>query len=233
MSEPGVSIITCTNNAEFFMNSLNNYRRQQYKNKELIIIINKNSISLKDWKKKVSMYPNVSVYKVDEHVSLGQCLNCGISKSKYPLIAKFDCDDYYSAFYLKEQVNALLRTGSKVVGKHACFVYLDQSKKLLVRSHLEMNKFAYFVQGGTILFRKSILKRVRFSNISLGEDVKFLKDCAEKGYAIYATTPYNYVYIRRRNKKTHTWKVNDQEFIRGGQFISTTNNFRQYAAKKI
>lgn len=121
------------------------------------------------------MYPDITIYRVAERVSLGQCLNCGISKAKYPLITKFDHDDYYSPYYLKEQVHTLLRTGSAVVGKHACFVYLAASQQLLVRSPLEMNKPVSFIQGGTLLFRRSILKDVRFSDITLGEDVKFLR----------------------------------------------------------
>ena len=232
LSEPGVSIITCTNHPDFLMNILNNYQNQNYKRKELIIIINKDSISLKDWEKKVATYSNVSVYKVPERISLGQCLNCGISKAKYPLIAKFDNDDYYSPYYLKEQVKALLRTGSPVVGKHACFVYLTASKKLVIRSPFEKYKSVDFIQGGTILFRKKILKKVRFSDLSLGEDVKFLRDCSKNGYTIHATSPYNYVYIRRKNKSTHTWQVSDKEFLHGGQPVAVTDNFRQYAVRK-
>lgn len=233
LSEPGVSIITCVNHPDFFMNMLNNYRIQRYKRKELIVIINKDSINLKEWQEKATLIPNVTIYKVPERISLGQCLNCGISRARYPLITKFDSDDYYSPYYLKEQVRALLRTGSSVVGKHACLVYLTSSKKLLIRSPHEKNKYVGFVQGGTLLFRRSILKKVRFSDITLGEDVKFLRDCSEKGYTIYATTPSNYVYIRRQDKSTHTWRVSDQRFLEGGRPVAVTKQFRKYAVHKV
>ncbi len=233
MSEPGVSIITCANHPRFFSNILNNYRTQRYKRKELIIIINKDSISLKDWKKKTAIYPDVTVYKVPERISLGQCLNCGISRSKYPLIAKFDHDDYYSPYYLREQVKAMLRTGSPVVGKHACLVYLAASNKLIIRSPQEKNKHVGFIQGGTLLFRRSILKDVRFSDLTLGEDVKFLKDCSNKDHAIYATTPTNYVYIRRKNKSTHTWRVNDRKFLIGSQPVAVTKQYRHFAVREF
>lgn len=233
MYEPGVSIITCTNHPGFFKNIIRNYRSQRYQRKELIIIINKDSIDVREWKKKVAMYPDITIYRVAERVSLGQCLNCGISKAKYPLITKFDHDDYYSPYYLKEQVHTLLRTGSAVVGKHACFVYLTASQQLLVRSPLEMNKPVSFIQGGTLLFRRSILKNVRFSDITLGEDVKFLRDCAEKGYTIYATSPFNYVYIRRKDKNSHTWQVGDQKFLEGGQPIAKTKDFRKISVRKF
>lgn len=232
MSKPGVSIITCTNQTDFIMNILNNYRIQRYKRKELIIIINKDSINLKEWRKKVASYPNVTVYQVPERHSLGQCLNCGICRAKYPLITKFDHDDYYSPYYLREQVEALLRTRSEVIGKHACLVYLVASNKLLIRSPQYKNKFVGFVQGGTLLFRKKVLKNVRFSNLSLGEDVKFLRDCTRKGYAIYATSPYNYVYIRRKDKRTHTWQVSDRRFLIGSRPVAVTKHFRRFAVRR-
>lgn len=233
MSEPGVSIITCANHPDFFSNLLNNYRNQRYKRKELIVIINKDSINLKEWQEKAAFVPNVTIYKVPERISLGQCLNCGISRAKYPLITKFDSDDYYSPYYLKEQVKALLRTGSSVVGKHACLVYLTASKKLLIRSPQEKNKHVGFIQGGTLLFRRSILKKVRFPDITLGEDVKFLRDCSEKGYTIYATTPTNYVYIRRKNKSSHTWQVSDKRFLENSLPVAITKQFRQLAIHKL
>jgi hypothetical protein len=232
LSEPGVSIITCTNHPYFFRNILNNYRTQRYKHKELIIIINKDSINLKEWQGKAAAYPHVTVYQVPERITLGQCLNCGISRSKYPLITKFDHDDYYSPYYLREQVQALLRTGSSVVGKHACLVYLAASKKLIIRSPHEKNKFVGFIQGGTLLFRKCILKNVRFSDLSLGEDVRFLRDCSKKDHAIYATTPYNYVYIRRKNKKTHTWRVSDRRFLINSRPVAVTKHYRHFALRK-
>ncbi|WP_223836784.1 glycosyltransferase family 2 protein [Paenibacillus oceani] len=232
MSEPGVSIITCTNHPGFFKNILNNYRTQRYKRKELIIILNKDNIHLTEWRKKTAMYPDVTVYQVPERISLGQCLNCGICRAKYPLIAKFDHDDYYSPHYLKEQVHALLRTGSPVLGKHACLVYLAASRKLIIRSPHEKNKWVGFIQGGTLLFHKKILKKVRFSDLSLGEDVQFLRNCSEKGYAIYATSPYNYVYIRRKNKSTHTWRVGDHRFLQGSHPVAVTRHFRRFAVRK-
>lgn len=232
MSKPGVSIITCTNRPEFFKNILSNYCNQRYKHKELIIILNKDSMRIKELRKKAESIPNVTVYQVPERISLGQCLNCGISQAKYPLITKFDHDDYYSPYYLREQVKALMHTRSPVVGKHACLVYLDASKKLIIRSPHEKNKLVKFVQGGTIMFQRKVLKNVRFPDLSLGEDVRFLQDCSKKGYSIYATSPYNYVYVRRKNKNTHTWKASDHSFLAGSQPVAVTKHYRSCAVQK-
>lgn len=232
LPKPSVSIITCTNRPEFFRNILNNYSRQRYRRKELIIILNKDSMPVTEYRKKAAAYPNVTVYQVPERISLGQCLNAGICRARSSLITKFDHDDYYSPYYLGEQVQALLRTRSMVTGKHACLVYLAAGRRLIVRSPREKNKFVKFVQGGTILFRRELLQSVRFPDRSLGEDVRFLRDCARKGHAIYATSPYNYVYIRRKDKSTHTWRVSDRRFLIGSRPVAVTGHFRRYAIHK-
>ncbi|CAM4013174.1 glycosyltransferase [Cohnella lubricantis] len=232
MSKLGVSIIACTNRPEYFTNILNNYSRQRHRPKELIIILNNDRIDLKACRKLASRYPHVSVHQVPERISLGQCLNCGISRAKYPLLAKFDHDDYYSPYYLREQVREHVRTVSPIVGKHACLVYLQASKRLVIRSSAERHKYLNFVQGGTILFHRKVLKDVRFPDISLGEDVRFLRRCGEQGHAVYATSPYNYVYIRRKDKRTHTWKVPDRYYLKGSLPVAVTNRYRAFADRK-
>ncbi|MDI4649860.1 glycosyltransferase [Cohnella hashimotonis] len=232
MSKPGVSIVACTNRPEFFANVLDNYMRQRYAPKQMIVIVNKDGIDLKALRRQAARCPGVTVYRVPERISLGQCLNCGISRAKYPLIAKFDHDDYYSPYYLNEQVRALLRTGSSVVGKHACLVYLAASRRLIVRSPGERQRFMNFVQGGTILFRKKVLKDARFADISLGEDVRFLRSCRRNGHRVYATSPYNYVYVRRKDKRTHTWRVEDRYYLKGSTPVAVTDRYRAYAIRK-
>ncbi|WP_253300388.1 glycosyltransferase [Paenibacillus lautus] len=229
----GVSIIVCTNRPQFFEQAIDNFRRQNYRNKELIIILNKDCMDLKKYRDKAQAYENVKVYKVPERISLGKCLNCGFKKAKYPFLAKFDDDDYYSPYYLKEQIKQLNRTKSDIVGKHSCLVYLTASKQLIIRSPHEKNKYVEFVQGGTILFKRHVLDKVRFSDRSVGEDVAFLRQSRMKGFRAYATSPYNYVYVRRKNKQTHTWRANDAFYLRGSKPVGFTENYRRIADRDL
>ncbi|WP_239004562.1 glycosyltransferase [Paenibacillus tepidiphilus] len=229
----GVSIIVCTNRPRFFDQLVGNFRNQQYKHKELIIILNKDSMKLGQYARKVRAYPDIRVFQVPEKVSLGQCLNCGITKARYPLIAKFDDDDYYSPYYLREQVRMLNRTGSDIVGKHACLVYLTATRQLIIRSPRERDKPVVFIQGGTVLFRRQVAKQVLFPDRSIGEDVAFLRRCKRKGFKAYATSPYNYVYMRRANKQTHTWKAGDQFYLKGSIPVAVTDDYRRIATRKM
>ncbi|SDC14107.1 Glycosyltransferase like family 2 [Paenibacillus sp. UNCCL117] len=232
-SAPGVSIIVCTNRPRYFDQILDNYRRQRYARKELIIILNKDSMNLRKYRFLASGCRDVSVYQVPERISLGQCLNCGISRARFPLMTKFDDDDYYSPYYLTEQVRAFRRTGCDIVGKHACLVYLAAGRKLVIRSPQEKQKHVEFVQGGTLLFTRRLSKQVRFPDRSLGEDVAFLRASRAKGYRVFATSPFNYVYIRRKNKSGHTWKVKDQFYLDKSVPVAVTDDYRVIARRPV
>ncbi|GBF74310.1 hypothetical protein PA598K_02647 [Paenibacillus sp. 598K] len=230
---PGVSIITATHRPQFLKNMLGNYGRQRYRAKELIVIVNNDSVDLRMYRRLARAYPRVRIYQVPERLSLGQCLNCGIAVARYPLIAKFDDDDYYSPYYLGEQVRALLRTGSDVVGKHGCLVYLEATRELLLRSPLNRDRPEPFVQGGTLLFRRRVLRKVRFADRSLGEDTTFLRACGKSGFAIYATSPFNYVYMRRSDKQSHTWRVKDRFYRKGSLLLAQGAPYQQLAERRV
>ncbi|OXM83929.1 glycosyl transferase family 2 [Paenibacillus rigui] len=230
-SRAGVSIIVSTKRPHHFNNILKNYSRQRYRLKELIIILHKNNINLEHYRKKAQRYHQVSVYQMSEKYRLGRCLNYGISKSRYPVIAKFDDDDYYSPYYLSEQVKALYRKKTDVVGKRAYYVYLKPTKKLIIRFPKQRKQFVKFVTGGTLLFKKKL--KVRFSpQASLGEDINFLEKCRKRGYKIYSTTPYNYVYLRRNNR-SHSWKTSMKYLMKGSKFIKKTAHYRKMTTRKV
>jgi hypothetical protein len=97
----------------------------------------------------------------------------------------------------------------------------------------EKDKFSELVQGGTILFRIRVLNKVHFSDRSVGEDVTFLRDCRKHGYSTYATSPFNYVYMRRRNKKSHTWTVGDDYYLNGSKVLAVTKDYRLIADRQM
>lgn len=187
----GVSVVTCTNRPRFFNQIIRNYKRQLYKNKELIILLNKESMKLSDYRRKVRSYPNIKVYKVPQKFTLGRCLNNAVSKAKYRFIAKFDDDDYYSPYYLREQMRALRRSGATIVGKTAHLKYFRGKRLLAMTFPKKRHRFAKFVTGGTLLFKKRVYRAVRFKNITHGEDVDLWKASDEsilRGSRVIART---------------------------------------------
>lgn len=228
----GVSIITCTNKLPYMYNIFNNYGRQIVENKELIIILNNDQLSLADWQERSAIYPNISVYQLPESVSLGECLNFAAERSRFDVLAKFDDDDFYSRYYVSSAIHALQTTKADIIGKSAYHTYLEEDRSLSLRFPNRENAYTKQIAGATLLFRKKVFQRVRFQPISLGEDVAFLRDCRLSNFKIFTTNRYNYVCNRRTDPNLHTWKPAKEYFLSTGIFIAHTDDYRKFVVQE-
>lgn len=222
----GVSIITCTNREFSLDNILNNYLSQNYPIKELIIIINKDSINLESWAKKLQSYSNIKLFKLPEEYTLGKCLNFGVEKSKYNYISKFDDDDYYGPDYLTDTINAFKYTDAAIVGKYSIYAYLEGSNNLVLRYPNSENRYMNYVAGSTLTFKKEIFSKIKFRDISKSEDTFFLEDSIKEGFKIYALDRFNHCIIRRKDISTHSWKIKENEFMKKCIIIEQTKDFK-------
>jgi glycosyltransferase involved in cell wall biosynthesis len=209
-----VSILTCTKRPECMHALLNNYGRQKYTNKELIVIVNHHHLELNEYIKAAAPYENVRIYGLPDHVSLGSCLNYGVQLSKHSFIAKFDDDDYYAPDYLTESMRIIAKTNADIVGKRAHYMILKGKKLLLLRYPNKAQQYVPLVQGATLLVKRRVFNRVAFPDQSRGECVRFCADCAALGFKIYSGSPFNFIAVRRRNSFNHTWMVSDKDLLR-------------------
>lgn len=229
--QSAVSILTCTKRPECMNTLLDNYSRQNYRNKELIIILNNSKLKLTEYIKAAKQYKNIRIYSIPERVSLGSCLNYGIKLSKYRFIAKFDDDDYYAPNYLTESMRILLKTNADIVGKRAHFMYLGGKNLLLFRYYDRANKYVPLVQGATLLVKRKVFSQIAFPNQDRGECIKFCANCLAKGFKIYSESPYNFVAIRRRNSKNHTWIVSDKYLLTKKVKVMRARNIRKFVSR--
>ncbi|MNJ53717.1 putative glycosyl transferase [compost metagenome] len=212
-SQPGaVSIITCTKRRYCMNTLLHNYSRQNYQNKELIIILNHKSLKINEYINAAKPYKNVRIYSLPNH-SLGSCLNYGVKVARYNHIAKFDDDDYYAPGYLEDSMQILRKTNADIVGKRAHYMYLSSKKVLLHRYYNMADKYVPLVQGATLVVKRHVFSKVSFPNRNQGESVKFCSNSRAKGFEIYAGNPYNFVAYRRKNSRDHTWIVSDNNLL--------------------
>jgi cellulose synthase/poly-beta-1,6-N-acetylglucosamine synthase-like glycosyltransferase len=223
--QPGVSIITPTNKLQNIDNIFLNYVRLNYKNKELIIVLNNNNLDIKDYEAKARSLKEIRIFQVDENCTLGECLNYGIEKSKYDHISKMDDDDYYGVNYLTDLMNVFKYTDAQITGKCSRFIYFKENNELGIFLPNFENQFTRTVAGGTILFKKKIFEKVKFKNVTVGEDNFFLEDCLKAGIKMFSADKYNYVYMRNKNLNDHTWRISQkclfEEYVKS--FLNTPN----------
>ncbi len=212
-----------------------NYSNQLWKEKELIIILNNDKINPKKWQEKALHYNNVSIFQIPQTKTLGQCLNYGVAKAKYDIIAKFDDDDYYSPYYLTEAMAAFRKHRPELVGKGSTFIYFEKGSILAKRKIGTENRLGKsFIFGGTIMFKKSLWKKIKFPSIKgAGTDQAFLRKCKIRNIRTYTTSKFNYVYIRRRNPRSHTFKKLNLYIKRKSRIIGRIRNFKRIVTKNI
>lgn len=222
---PGVSVLVCTNRPDFMERVLANFSRQNYPNKELVVVLNNNSMQPADWYARTAGYSNIHIMQQDEHRSLGECLNNGIEHCTYDYVAKFDDDDYYGPNYLRRQMQAMLSANADIVGKATWYLYFERSSTLALFSRHPENAFVNYVTGATLLIKKEIFGNIRFSAMNVGEDVDFVAECKEHGLRIYSTDRADFVGIRRALTSSHTWQEADEHILNQCQIVAHTNNY--------
>ncbi|RSL28880.1 glycosyltransferase family 2 protein, partial [Salibacterium salarium] len=222
-----ISVITCTNRDYMRENVFQNYTNQVLKNKELIIILNKDDMDVNKWKEKARKYKNVTIYHLPEKLSVGECKNFAVQQSNYRYIAKFDDDDYYAPLYLESAWLAFRKNKQiDLIGKSSIYYYFKKRKVLGLFQTQAENKFVSWVADSTLVFKKEVFNKVRFTNMKAGSDKKFQMDCKKKGFNIFSTDRYNHAAIRRENPNHHTWKIKDQDLLRTCTNIVHTKDFK-------
>lgn len=235
----GASVITHTNRPSHLDNIFKNYTRQFFSNKELIVILHNNSMNIELYKNKATSYDNVNIFQIDDSISLGNCKNFGVSKSKYKYISFFDDDDFYGPNYLKSSIEVLNRNNSKIVGKKSFFLYFEKEKILALYNPNYDNKWGKDIVLGkkrvvdsSMVIDREVFQVVKFANI-MGPEVLFQCECLKRGFKISFADIYNYVVHRHDTpNKRHSWKISNEEILECCDIIETNiADYNQYVVK--
>ena len=226
----GVSVITCTNRSEYMESIFTNYERQEYEDKELLIILNNNQLNMEEWTKEAGEHHNVTVYRVDEKEPLGVCLNHGLEKARFDYISKFNDGDYYAPAFLEDLMNAFEYTDADIVGKCAHYVYFESGDTLALYGEDREHCYTDFVAGSAMIARREAFNGLVWSagRVS-GEDSEFLRQSVKNGFKIYSADRFNYVCMRRSSPELQTWKVEIGDNLVHCRTICRTKDYVRYA----
>ena len=211
---PSVSVLMPTMRPENVVQCLDNFQKQTYPEKELILILNNAAFDLESIREQTEDIPNVQVLHVDGPTSLGDCLNRGISASSGDYVAKMDDDDCYGERYLSDSVLAASFSDAEVTGKGSFFMYFEDTDTTALAEVAREHTFTHFVTGGTMFIRSDVARRFPFDAISLREDTNFLHAVAQAGCRIYAADRFNFIRVRTERLSNHADPTPDMEFLR-------------------
>lgn len=207
-----VSIVTVSIRPSNIFNILNNFSRQIYSDKELILIFNKKSFDIDNIKNIINKYNiNYKLIIIDDKKSLGVCLNSSLKYCSGKYWSKFDDDDYYGKRYLTEAIYYLKNKIYKIIGKNSGYIFDKINQKLYLKKGPQ-SEVVNFIKGGTITCDITVFNKVKFPNKNVGEDTEFLRNCVANNIKIYTSKYNDYIHIRGEIKD-HTWKMGISDIL--------------------
>ncbi|NBD25749.1 glycosyltransferase family 2 protein [Paenibacillus glycinis] len=226
-----ITVITCTIRSSCIDNVFDNFDRQKWKDKKMIIVLNNDKLKLKRYRKRAKRYPRnkVRVFRVKQKYKLGKCLNYAIKRASKGLVAKFDDDDYYGPKFLREAARAIKGGKAGVVGKRTAYVYFKSKRALMLYRPGGERTYTRSLKGGTLVFRRSVWKRVPFPEFKkVGTDAGWLGRCHRRGIRLYSLSRKHYVCIRRKNSGSHTQKKSMRRYMSQCRMVRKTKRYRRY-----
>lgn len=212
-----ISVICSTNRIDNYSIIIDNFNRQNYENKELIIVFNLNMNN--EIENIINENPDLKIKQIDEKETLGHCLNEAIKLSTGEIISKFDDDDYYGKHYLTDMNYSMKISNADLVGKCAHMVYALETKELWVKFYkINYEDYTYqakkwnFICGGSLFFKKYLFEKCKFKESNTGEDSYFIDQVKQNKFTIYASDYFNYCYIRNK-QENHTFNTDFKTFI--------------------
>lgn len=231
-NQDGVSIITCTHFPFYLDNIFDNYTRQTYPHKELIIVLNNSCLNIDDWYRKAQAYEHVKIFQMPETDSVGTCLNFAVNQSAYPYFAIFDHDDYYGPSYLNDfMAVAPYNHTAEIFGKKTHYVFFADKKILALIHPGRENSYVNYIINCTLFGRKEVFQKVRFIDSNV-VDEQFGADCTRLGIKIYAINKDNFAYIRRDDLSLHTYKLDNSKLLQQYcQIVAQVADFQSWVNK--
>ena len=213
MERPPVSVLMPTMRPQNVARCIENFTRQTYQNKELILILNNAEFDVEAVRRDVDDIPNVQVLHVEGRTTLGDSLNRGVETASGEYVAKMDDDDLYGERYLSDSVLAASFSGAEIVGKGTYFVHFEATNTTALRVNAPEHTFtSATVAGSTMLIETEVARDTPFGSTSVGEDTKLQRSAVRAGCQVYSADVFNYVCARMAQSSRHSWQISDAEF---------------------
>ena len=200
---PRVSCIMPTRNRRAFLKqALTYFERQDYPNRELIIVDDGDD-HVADL---IPSDPRVRYVSLAKRTSIGAKRNLACEMAKGTIIAHWDDDDWYAPHRLSYQVAPLLAGKGDLTGlETSCFFDLSLWQAWTCSPELHRRLFVGDVHGGTLVYWRRVWERLaRYPNASLAEDAFFLQTACRKGACLHKLPhAHSFVYLRH---ETNAWQ---------------------------
>lgn len=187
---PKVSVVSIVEDDCQLKRVLNNYQRQSYSNKELIIVYPQERII-----KKLEGSILQGEEYFDKHSIKTKNLNHHMNNLyDGDYISCFSCHNYYGSNYLNDLMNGRKYTDSKIIGKGSYFNYEDDSNKL--KAINTENEFVYVpkIKMTACIIEKKLLDKIELDNLyKYFENIEVSSQDFNSVQTIFSIDKYNFI----------------------------------------
>ncbi len=185
---------TCDRRA-FIPLALENFRRQDYPHKELVIV-DDGGDAIGDL---VINQPDVRYIRLAMRTTIGGKRNLACRQPRGQIIAHWDDDDWYAPDRLRYQVAPIMAGEADLTGLVGDYVLeLPSGHFWTTLPHLHRRMFVGDVHGGTLVYRGSLLESgIRYPETNLAEDAALIRQAASRRQRLLRlANPGVFVYVR-------------------------------------
>jgi O-antigen biosynthesis protein len=175
--------------------ALENFRRQDYPNKELVVV-DDGCDAIGDL---VEGHADVRYVRLSTRTSIGGKRNLACRAPRGRIIAHWDDDDWYAPDRLRYQIAPIMSGEADLTGLvNDCVLELPRGDFWTTLPHLHRRMFVGDVHGGTLVYRSSLLESgLRYPETSLAEDAALIRQAASRRYQLSRlANPGLFVYVR-------------------------------------
>lgn len=207
-----------------------NFRRQNYKEKELVLAVHTNEPV--SYIKSLIKGPldKIRIVRVPQINSVSTVINAGIDHCDSEFAVKMDDDDFYGPNYLTDMIAPNAVYNVELFGKPPGFIYLSAEDATYYRIRKNFPEFVvgtahdlyeevFRMSGATHSGRTSRLREVRFDDRIRGTaDTAFFERCAKEKVRVGIWDPFNTI-VYRADAAQHNWQVTDETLKRQSIFV--------------
>jgi spore maturation protein CgeB len=190
---PGVSIISICHSKNLLEQVANNFFRQYYARKELIIILPQfdNDENITMWEGKISTQKNIFLLRPRPDITPEEQVNLALEIAQFPYISCFSADDYYAPNFLVDLMSAFDYTDADAVGKSS---YYSSMGDTLGLNNVRMeNQYVDYLWGSAMVVKRELFDNLNHNCRSCLEHKKISKEYFSEETKLYSTDRFNYI----------------------------------------
>jgi Glycosyl transferases group 1/DUF based on E. rectale Gene description (DUF3880) len=218
---PRVTVLAPTNRPEYLDRLLDNFSRQRDVAAELLVLTNSDRFDRAEVDRRLAAVAGARAIHLAEGMTMGECLNAGLDATDARFVAKFDDDDQYGDYFLHDSLLVRQFVDAAIVGKKTFYAYLEATDETVLRFPGSEFTAANRVSGSTMVIDRDVIGDVRFAAVNLGEDIDLCERALARGLVVFSADRFNYVAVRRRDPRSHSWTIGDVNYREGSVRVAT------------